>query len=100
MTTWTDLQHYVNDHGTASEEFLRTCLDTATTLVDTYIGSATVPAAVKESAVLEVGSKLYQRRNAPDGSYSDPTLTPTPMVARDPMVTAYPILNRYIVAGI
>lgn len=100
MTTWTDLQHYVNDLGTSSQTFLEECVRTATALVDTYIGAAVVPADVKKAAVLEVGSKLYQRRNAPDGSYSDPTLTPAPLAARDPMVTAYPILNRYIVAGI
>lgn len=99
-TAWTDLQQYVNDQGTASEAFITECLTTATALVTTYVGSATVPEAVLKSATLEVGSKLYQRRNAPNGTYDDPALGSSPLVARDPMITAYPMLNRYLVAGI
>lgn len=97
---WTDLQDYVNDRGSASQSFLTECLTTATALVATYLGGATVPEGVVRSATLEVASKLYQRRNAPNGTYDDPALGSSPLVARDPMITAYPMLNRYLVAGI
>ena len=98
--TWTDLQQYVNDKGSASQEFLTQCLTTAVDLVTAYVGDRVVPVSVLRSATLEVGSKVYERRNSGAGDpYGDPS-GGTRLAAKDPLVTAYPLLNRYLVAGI
>lgn len=97
---WTDLQEYVNDRGTASQAFITRCLDTATDLVTAYIAGHTVPESVLESAILETGSKVFQRRNAPNGTFEDPALGGTTMAPRDPMITAYPLLQQFVKAGL
>lgn len=100
MLTWTDLQDYVGASA-SDKQYLETCLATATALVDTHIGDAEVPDDVRESVLLEVGSKLYARRGAPAGfTGGDTVTTPGVLVAKDPMVTVYPILARYVVAGL
>ena len=99
-TSWTDLRDYV---GAISddEDFLTTCHTTATALVSAYVGTTEVPEAVIDSAVLEVGSKLFARRQAPNLHAMGETFGASGvLVAKDPMVTAYPILNRYVTAGI
>ena len=76
-------------------------------LVDQYLGldpatSATrvIPAGVKRRACLEVASELYHRRNAPNGVAQFAALDGAPVrVARDPMLGAYPILNRFVPGG-
>ena len=99
-TAWTDLREYVgatDDH----QAFLETCLETATALVTAYIGETEVPEAVVDSALLEVSSKLFARRGSPNLQAMGETFgSGGVLVAKDPMVTAYPILNRYVVAGL
>lgn len=93
------LSDYVNA-GTA-DAFVNDCAGTAETLVDGYIGEASVPADVRDRAVLEVGSELYNRRNAPNGiaQFATPDAAPI-RVARDPLVGAYPILRHYVGIGV
>lgn len=103
-TAWTDLREYVGGLAT-DEAYLKTCLATATALVTSYIGAplaeTDVPEDVVDSALLEVGSKLFARQQAPTTHAMGDTLGGGGMlVAKDPMVTAYPILNRFIVAGL
>lgn len=72
----------------------------ALALVTAYVGTATVPPAVLDQAVLEVGSKLWARRSAPQGVAQYDTLGAAPaMAAKDPMVTVYPTLNRFLGGG-
>ena len=100
MTTWTDLRDYVGA-ADVDEAFLTTCLGTAEALVAEYVDEAEVPADVVASAVLEVGSKLFARRQAPNLHAMGDTLGASgALVAKDPLVTAYPILNRYVTAGL
>lgn len=69
----------------------------ALALVTAYVGSATVPPAVLDQAVLEVGSKLWARKSAPQGAAQYDTLGSAPaMTPRDPLVTVYPTLARFI----
>lgn len=69
----------------------------ADNLVRQYIGGAQVPAEVLHGAVLEVGSKLWGRRAASGSEAQFDTLTAGPVLpARDPLVTVYATLNRYL----
>lgn len=96
----TDLQEYVGAPD-SDATFVEQCWDEATTLVDQYIGAETIPVAVLDRAYLEVGSELYHRRQAPNGIAQFSSMDGAPVrVARDPMVGAYPILNRFMVVGI
>lgn len=50
-----------------------------------------------QNVVLEVGSKLWDRRNAPGGEVMvDTDGTPGRLAPRDPLVTAYPVLQRLL----
>lgn len=96
---WTDLKDYVGS-GSTDDNFVQTCYDEAETLVADFIGLSVVPEPIIARAVLEVGSELFHRRNAPNGvaqfaSYDGQAIR----VARDPMVAAYPLLARYMVVG-
>lgn len=92
------LATYVNA-GT-SDDFVAECAAEAEELIEHYIGSADVPKTVRDRAVLEVGSELYNRRNAPNGiaQFATPDAAPI-RVARDPLVGAYPILRHYVGIG-
>ncbi len=92
------LADYCN--ATQGDSFIAECAVDAEELVDHYIGEATVPPTVRDRAVLEVGSELYNRRNAPNGiaQFATPDAAPI-RVARDPMVGAYPILRHYVGIG-
>ena len=84
------------------------CWAQATALVSQYVeGSIVVtdpvaiPLEIVDRATLECSSELYHRRNAPNGVAQFATFDGPPIrVARDPMVGAYPILNRYLVVNL
>lgn len=95
----TDLQEYV---GTTADriDFVTACWDEATALVDGYVGTAFVPATVLDRARLEVGAELFYRRGTKNGLSQVATPDAAPVrIARDPMVAAYPLLNRYVLGG-
>lgn len=100
MAAYDDLKAYVGASD-SDNTFVSACWDEAHALVDTYIGTAVVPATVLKRAKIEVGSELYHRRSAPNGVAQFATLDggSAIRVARDPMVGAYPILSRYMPAG-
>lgn len=84
-------------HG---REFEADVAEEANTLVSGYIGTHAVPQAVAHRAALEVASELHHRRNAPNGIAQFATPDGSPVrVARDPMLGAYPLLNRYLPGG-
>lgn len=96
--TAADLATYVG----ASEDnpFIQACLDQATALVAGYVGTAVIPEAIQDRAVVEVGSELYHRQKAPNGVAQFSSFDGAPVrVARDPMVGAYPILRPFIGGG-
>lgn len=93
----TDLKAYVNANETDPQEFVDDCWAQAEYLVDSHIGTATVPDEIRHRACLEVGSELYHRKNAPNGIAQFATFDNSAVrVARDPMVGAYPILAPYV----
>lgn len=96
---YNDLADFVGT-GT-SDAYVQTCWSTAVALVDAYVGSATVPAAVLDRCYLECGSELFHRRNAPNGVAQFNEVTGTPVrIARDPMVSVYPLVAPYVISGI
>lgn len=75
----------------------------AYSLVVAYLGDdlILVPEVALRQAALEVGSKLWARRRAPEGAAQYTTIDSTPMpTPRDPLVTVYPTLRRYMRAGL
>lgn len=102
--TAADLEIYV---GAPGDAFVATCWEEAVELVNQYVGidrltaaPRVIPETVRTRACLEVGSELFHRRNAPNGVAQFATLGDAPVrVARDPMLGAYPILNRFLPGG-
>jgi hypothetical protein len=93
---WTDLKAYV---GASSNDdaYVEECWDTAKDLVASYIKSSKIPVSVLKRCYIEVGSELFQRRNAPTGVAQYATYDGAPVnTARDPLVGVYPLLNRYM----
>ncbi len=84
-----------------TDPFVPDCAAQAAVLVATYITGFTVPDEIVRRAQLEVGSELYHRKNAPNGiaQFAD-GMGNAVRVARDPMLGAYPLLNRYVVTGL
>jgi hypothetical protein len=91
-----------DDTGTTNDSYIQDCIDEATDMVTTFIGSATVPDLAKDRAVLETVMSLYHRRQAPNGlaQFAGIDGTTVIRVPRDPMAGAYPILARYMVIGL
>lgn len=88
--------------GSSRHDFMETCWAEGASMVDGYIGSYAqrVPAAVRERAILEVGAELFHRRQAPGGITQFAAEGGAPVrMARDPMLGAYPLLNRFLPGG-
>lgn len=85
--------------GTKEEStFVDDCLSSGLALVERYIGSVTtVPAAVKDQAVLVCASEHFHRRQAPGGvtQFAD-TSGSAVRVGKDPMAAAYELLRPYV----
>lgn len=98
--TWENLKDYVSGSVT-DQEYINECWNEAILLVNHFVGDAIVPATALSRAYLEVGSELYHRRQAPNGVAQFQTLDGAAIrVARDPMVGAYPILQRWTGLGV
>ena len=94
---WTDLKAYV---GASSNDdaYVEECWNTSKDLVASYIASTKVPVGVLKRCYLEVGSELFNRRNAPMGISQYSAYDGAPIrIARDPLAGVYPLLNRYMV---
>lgn len=103
MTTITtdakQLAAYVN---TTPDSFIDECLSEATALVSKHVGDSTVPTAVLDRAVLEVGADLYHRRKARNGvtAFEGGDGGEPVRISRNPMLSAYPILRPFLRPGI
>ncbi len=93
----TDLQAYVGA-GASDAAFVNDCWFEAEALVGQYVGVHVVPDDALKRACLEVGAELFNRRQAPGGITQFATVDgPAPVrLARDPMLGAYPILDRFL----
>ena len=95
-----DLIAYVGGRPTVDDAFAGSKYDEARALVDAYIGDESVPTAISGPAVLEVAAKLWARRGAANGTVQYDTMDASPMpTPRDPMVTVYPVLARFLSGG-
>jgi len=95
-----DLRVFVGA-SVSDNDFLTTCLNTSIHLVESFVGDNEVPADVLDDAYLQVGSELYHRRNAPNGISQFAAFDGAPIrIARDPMSSTYPLLQRYVVGGV
>lgn len=99
--TWEDLKAFVGS-GSPDDSYVQDCWNTATDLVNTFIGVNVVPATVSNRAILMCGSELFHARQAPNGiaQFSDFNGATPIRIARDPMTPAYSLLSAYMVVGL
>ena len=102
MTTPEQLLDFVG--GNQSDlEFAGKCVAQAIMLVNAYcVRTPEIPEEILDNAYLQVGSELFHRRNAPSGiaQFSSLDGTSPVRVAKDPMTSVYPLLNRWVVNGV
>lgn len=83
----------------ADLDFVSSCLQTATQLVESKIGRASVPEGVKETAILEVGANLFHRRQSSRDSATGLDADTAPAFFRpalDPLTPAWPLLRPFL----
>lgn len=87
----------------ASNAYLVECVTSAQSLVDTHVGTATVPASVRARAVVEVAAELYWRMQARNGvtefgggAEAGPELV---RIGNDPLRAIRPLLRPYLAGG-
>jgi hypothetical protein len=93
--TVAQLQAYV---GTKEEgSFIEGCLASANFMVSNYIGTAAVPAIIKDQSVLTCASELFHRRSAPNGVAQFASMDGSPVrIAKDPMNAVYPLILPFV----
>lgn len=95
-----DLIAYVGGNEATDLAYATAKVAEALALVGEYVGDAEVPDEVLRGAVLEVGSKLWSRRSASGNEAQLDTLEGVGvMPAKDPMVTVYATLGRFLGGG-
>lgn len=95
---WVALATYVG--AEVDDPMIQSSYLVAVDLVAGYVGSSKVPERILARAVLEVGSELYHRKDAPNGVSNFQTFEAAPIrIARDPMVAARPLLTPYLLPG-
>lgn len=99
----TQLREYVTPearHVAVDDAFVSACASEARALVDQLIGTSTLPAEIRIRAIIEAGSELFHKRQAPNGisQYADPAGTPM-RIARDPLNVARVILQPFLPLG-
>jgi len=100
VTTVADLRTYVGA-SVSDDDYLTECLASAQALVVAYVGNTPMPTSVMDSAVTQVASELFHRRQSPSGIAQFSTLDGSPVrVARDPLHSVYALLNRYVQQGV
>lgn len=102
LLAYVNPDQYAGGSGDPTDKFVESCVARASALVKQYIGTHTVPEAIVDGAVLEVGSELYNRRKAPNGvaQFGSGDGAPTVFTARDPLIRAYPILDQFVPTGV
>lgn len=103
MITVDELLKYV---GSNDSEYAQQCVNEATTLVYQFVESSTgsgwdgntPPSNIVDRAILETGSELFHRKNAPSGIQQFATTDGVPVrLNRDPMTQSYPLLMKWVV---
>lgn len=96
--TLTDLKEYVGAGGTTHDATLASALTDSKLMVDTYVGSSTVPQSIVDRCYLMVAKDLFDRRNNPHGILNSQyeQVTEPIRASRDPMMQVYPILRKWV----
>ena len=87
-------------NASVDEDYVKQCVSEAASLVGQAIGAATIPDEARTRAIVECGSELFNRRQAPSGitQYAAPDGGQI-RLARDPMTSARTILAPYLPLG-
>ena len=80
--------------------FVDDCLASADQMVSKFVGTANVPVAVRDNAVLSCASELFHRRSAPNGVAQFADLGQTVRIAKDPMNAAREMLLPFTGPGL
>ena len=101
MTTPDNLLDYVGGQE-SDRDYIEKCLAQAMMLVNAYcIRTPEIPEEILDNAYLQVGSELFNRKNAPSGIAQFSSFDGTPVrVAKDPLTSSYALLNRWVVNGV
>lgn len=99
---WNNLKEYIGVGNDTEDMRLEAMWNSAKSMIDLAIEGAyrPVPQDVIDLMYLEVGSSLYDRRNAPNTSSQFLGYEGTPVAVkapRDPLATVRPIIARYVV---
>lgn len=88
-------------HVVVDTEYVTACASEARSLVSQLVGTTEgVPADIRRRAIIEAGSELFHKRQAPNGISQFADAAGTPMrVARDPMNVARVILQPFLPLG-
>lgn len=94
--TLSDLKAYIGTDETG--DFIETCLEGGTELVENYIGEVvSVPEAIKDQSILIASSELFHRRSAPNGIAQFASMDGQPVrVGKDPLAAVYPLLQPFV----
>lgn len=97
------LREYVTPearHIAIDDAFVAACASEARALVDQLVSSNAVPAEIRTRAIIEAGSELFHKRQAPNGISQFADAAGTPMrIARDPLNVARVILQPFLPLG-
>lgn len=95
--TWETLKAFLRIDGDNDDDFIITCFDDATEIVNDYVGDKYVPERKLALAIRRTGRDLYADRDAPQGvsQFSDTNENPI-RVNRDPLTSAKPLLRKYV----
>lgn len=102
MLSVEDLKRYVKASD-KDDEFVRSCLDAATDMISSHIGTASVPEEVRDQAILQTAANLFLRRTGRRDvtGFTTPDAMPlTQRPALDPLTPARPLLKPYLGVGI
>jgi len=96
------LTEYVNAEDTgAPDSYVTECAAEASSLIANFVGKAKMPDEIRRRAILEVGADLFHRRASRNGVIGFEGVEAIPVrIARDPMLSAYPILRQYLPIGL
>jgi hypothetical protein len=96
--TLAQFQNYIGTKETG--EFIEGCLQSGKQMVAKFVGSANVPQAVLDNAVLSCGSELWHRRSAPNGVAQFADMGTAVRIAKDPMNAAREMLLPFVGVGL
>lgn len=92
MVTTGDAEEFIASSGTVASH-----LAAAKVLVDDYVGASDIPDSVLANCYMQLAQELQLRQRSPGGITSFAGGEVATRVARDPMTSIYPILDRYVV---